>query len=92
MFDSSNASVTNWPVATEWSEDVWHTSEWVPQILVGRKLRRIVKEGRKLPSEEIVTNVIAELAKAIKENGGMSAQKQTNFEQILNRLDCGEQR
>lgn len=86
MFDSEK------DIATEFPEDVWHTSEWIPQMLVGRRLRRIVKDGRKLPSHEVVTSVVMEMAKAIKDNNGTSFQKQIDFEQILNRLDCGEQR
>lgn len=77
-------------VATEFFENVWKTSEWIPQMLVNEKLRKLAKEGKVLPKIETVENVIKELTDMIKRNGGITARKPLDFGSVLERLEMNE--
>ena len=47
----------NWPVCTEWPEDVWNTSSWYAPQIVTAKLNSMAKEGKKLPGVDVVTEI-----------------------------------
>ena len=79
--------MSEWPICTELPEDVWKTSTWYPHELVDKRIRQFIKEGKKLPSEDTVRNAINDMAKMIKDNGGISHQKPLDFSHVLERLE-----
>ena len=79
--------MSEYPACTEMPDDVWKTSEWYPQVLVSCRLRKLVKEGKQLPTDTVVNSVVAEMSRMIKENGGLSARKPLDFEPALKGLE-----
>ena len=79
--------MSEYPVCTEMPEDVWKTSEWYPQVLVSRRLRKLVKEGKQLPTDTVASSVGAEMIRMIEGNGGLSALKPLDFEPVLKGLE-----
>ena len=79
--------MSEYPACTEMPDDVWKTSEWYPQALVSRRLRKLVKEGKQLPADTVVDGVITEMSRMIKENGGLSARKPLDFGPALKGLE-----
>ena len=76
-----------YPACTEFPEDVWKTSGWFPQLLVGKRLRQLAEEGKPLPSESVVNNVLTEMIRMIKENNGLSQKAKLDFEPVLKGLE-----
>jgi len=73
--------------ATEFPEDVWKTSEWIPQLLVNRKMRQLAKDGKPFPEAETVKEVLCEIKNKIHENNGLSAKRSIDFNEILRKLE-----
>ena len=76
----------NWPICTEFPEDVWKVSTWYPERLVNIQLRKMIKEGKKIPEEPVVKSVLEDIRKIIIDNKGLSAHNPVNFDMILKRL------
>lgn len=77
----------NWPVCTELSEDAWHTSTWFPQMIVNKKLRKMIKDGKPLPSADTMQMVLDEMVQMVKDNNGIHYQSPLNFEPALKKLE-----